>query len=509
VTDRQTRLGQGLILVLGLFAFATILAFHNITDNDLWAKLAIGASLLDAGRFMRHDLFAFTPTLPLYIDHEWGAGVIFYGVLRMFGPPGLMALKIGLALGALAFGMATGRKQGTSLNVLLLMALPCAACLMPGYIPVVRCHAFTYFFFGTTLFCLEELRDSRSWPAIALPLIMMVWANVHGGFVVGLGIVFLYAGFALILRQRAPIMIGTAAACAAITFVNPYGYRFWQYLIPALLNPRARITEWQPLPMLAWDDFWGFRLLFGLTVIAVAFSWKSVSRKNFQGLAVMALVAIMGWRNRRHGSFFGVAALAFAGPYFESIFVRTASALRMKLNPVAALGILYLGLAFFVAVKILPGASLQPLAPMGEDPVREADILSLAHAKGNLATPFGWGSYLTWRLFPNIKISMDGRYETTYPESTFVLNNDFYDNTHDPFKLCRDYKVDFVVLDLMRERLRPEDLAPLGYVVIWKDEGVSALLCLPEHAAALRDAVAHLPPFTIDPLRLRFNVARE
>jgi hypothetical protein len=64
------------------------------------------------------------------------------------------------------------------------------------------------------------------------------------------------------------------------------------------------------------------------------------------------------------------------------------------------------------AFRFLPGASLFPLSPIGEDPVREVDILALAGAKGNVATPFAWGSYVSWRLYPNIKISMDGRYET-------------------------------------------------------------------------------------------------
>jgi hypothetical protein len=84
-------------------------------------------------------------------------------------------------------------------------------------------------------------------------------------------------------------------------------------------------------------------------------------------------------------------------------------------------------LAIYTAMNSLPNASLQVLAPVGHDPVREADILMQAQADGNLATPFGWGGYATWRLYPRIKISMDGRYETTYPESTFQLNNDFYE----------------------------------------------------------------------------------
>ena len=98
---------------------------------------------------------------------------------------------------------------------------------------------------------------------------------------------------------------------------------------------------------------------------------------------------------------------------------------------------------------------------------------------------------------------MDGRYETTYPETTFDLNNDFFDHQGDWFRLCRQYKVDYVILDLGAERLRVEDLQGRGYVLIWQQEGLSALLCLPEHAALLRQAAAGLPPATIDPLDVR------
>ena len=132
----------------------------------------------------------------------------------------------------------------------------------------------------------------------------------------------------------------------------------------------------------------------------------------------------------------------------------------------------------------------------------EADILALSGARGNLATPFAWGSYLSWRLYPNIKISMDGRYETTYPESTFALNNDFFDHQGDWFRLCRDYKVDYVILDLQTEQLRPEDLIAKGYVLIWKQENVSALLASPNHAQPLLQTAKTLPPTTIDPLDL-------
>ena len=94
MTESQSRFVQALIVLLGVFALAVVLAFHNITDGDLWAKLAIGSSLWNTGHLLRHDVYAFTPTLPQYIDHEWGAGVVFYALLQWFGPSSLIVLRM-------------------------------------------------------------------------------------------------------------------------------------------------------------------------------------------------------------------------------------------------------------------------------------------------------------------------------------------------------------------------------------------------------------------------------
>jgi len=556
------RVFQCVIVLLGAFAFATVLAFHNITDGDLWAKLALGASILRHGHLLRHDVFAFTPVLQRYIDHEWGAGLVFFAAIDWFGPAGLMLVKMGLAFGALAFSLGAARRQGcgwanfdiTTIegtnpslrhlspqagreglqrpvarcgwNTLFLLAIPAAACLLPGYIPTVRSHAFTFCLFAATLLCLEEMRAGRRWAAILLVLVIAAWTNLHGGFVVGLAVVFFYAAVAVYEKQHGRLVAGTALVCAAVTFLNPYGVEFWKYLIPAVLHPRARIAEWRPLPLFAADQFWGFRIFFALTAATLVLGRDQITRKRLPGLAVILLTGCLGWRSRRHGPFFAVAALAFAGPFFAAAWSKLTSrmaeplrargtaagqnrtisrrffrsAASPRFDPQLAVVAIYAALALYAAAALLPRASLQPLAPVGEDPVREADILAAAGVRGNLATPFGWGSYLAWRLFPNIKISMDGRYETTYPESTFALNNAFYDKDGDWQKLIRDYQVDFVILDLQTERLRPEDLTAHGYELVWLQDGLSALLALPEHAAALHNMASHLPPTTIDPL---------
>jgi hypothetical protein len=499
------RILRRLAVVLGIFSFGVVLAAHNITDGDLWNKLAIGAHVWKYGTVPAHDTFAFTPVLPRYIEHEWGAGTIFFGVLKSFGPAGLMTLKILLAFGAIGAALATGRKIGCAWETLLVLAIPASACVLLGYIPVLRSHTFTYCFFATTLLGLEEIRAGKKWPIFVLPPMMLAWSNIHGGFVAGLGAIAVYTTFSLFTRRQIKRMLIVALACGAVTLVNIYGLKFWAYLIPALLNKRPGIAEWQPLPLFANDAFLSFRILFALVILLLLVAWPRTEKKSWPGLVLLALTAALAWHSRRHAPFFGITALAFAGPFLRTALAEVAACLprqlRAAFKPALATTVLFGAVAIFVSVKFLPNASFVLLSPVGHDPVREVDVLSLAHAEGNLATPFGWGGYCSWRLYPRIKISMDGRYETTFPESTFELNDDFYAKRGANWdRLIRDYQVDYVILEFTQEHLRPEDLLDHGYVLIWTTEGHSALMALQKHAAQLQAVAAGLPPATINPV---------
>jgi hypothetical protein len=182
---------------------------------------------------MRHDAFAFTPTLPEWMDHEWGAGVVFFALLNCFGPASLMIFKISAALGAMAAGIATARVGQTRWASTLFLVVPCALAALPGYLPVVRSHVLTYLFFAVTLWCLERMRDGRRWPAFAAVALMLAWTNAHGGFVVGLVAIAVYAAW---LRTRAALT--TLLAALAVTCVNPYGLSYWTYLVRLAASAR-------------------------------------------------------------------------------------------------------------------------------------------------------------------------------------------------------------------------------------------------------------------------------
>jgi hypothetical protein len=241
------------------------------------------------------------------------------------------------------------------------------------------------------------------------------------------------------------------------------------------------------MPLWGFDPYFGFRILFVIVLGAVAWGWK---RRTGTGLTVLALTAAAACLHRRHAPFFGLAALVYVGPYLDGK--------RLRMEAVAAA---YVVIAAVVAWRFLPQAALQPseLAKFFY-PVRTVDILDLAKAEGNLAVPFRWGSYASWRLAPRIKVSMDGRYEETYPDETFEMNHAlFYKDSANWDELLRRYRVDFIIVELRTTHLQPDDLLSRGYEAVWSDT-TSALFARREIVPALRAAAANLPPTTPNPL---------
>jgi len=272
-----------------------------------------------------------------------GRGRDFLGLLDAFGPASLMLLKIVTACAALLLCLFAARRNGTGWPTLLLLVIPCAVTVLPGYVTVVRSHALTYVLFALTLLCLETLRAGRQWPAFVIVPVMLVWANVHGGFVVGLIAIAVYA---VLVRTRT--ILFTLLAAVAVTCVNPYGLHYWTYLVPAWLHPRADIAEWGSMPIWGGDPYFGFRALLVIAIVMIAAGWR---QRGLLGLIMLALTAIAACLHRRHAPFFGLAVLVYLGPYAERWWRRVPSVAVLAIHGI---------LAAFVAVRFLPQASLEP-----------------------------------------------------------------------------------------------------------------------------------------------------
>ena len=80
----------------------------------------------------------------------------------------------------------------------------------------------------------------------AAPPMVMVWANLHGGVLAGLGLLCVWAAMHAARHRRAARQVLLAAAVAAIA-LNPYGVGLLTFLLRTATVPRPEISDWQPL----------------------------------------------------------------------------------------------------------------------------------------------------------------------------------------------------------------------------------------------------------------------
>jgi hypothetical protein len=124
-------------------------------------------------------------------------------------------------------------------------------------------------------------------PLWLLPLTMLVWANVHGGFLAGLAAICL----ALALRVSQNLFTAgangnsawhgtkqlwlTLAVSLAVTAVNPHGLRLWQYVLTEIIHGtnRAYIAEWQPVGLDR--DPWSAVALGFMTIVLIVVGWMA------------------------------------------------------------------------------------------------------------------------------------------------------------------------------------------------------------------------------------------
>ncbi|MBP8699734.1 MAG: hypothetical protein KBH82_11930, partial [Syntrophorhabdaceae bacterium] len=140
----------------------------------------------------------------------------------------------------------TALKKGADSLYTLMILLISVVIISFGYVPPVRAQIFTFFFFSFTLYILESSKKTGNRTMLIwLPLIQIFWCNFHGGFIAGLGLIFLYAlGESISHKRIACAYLQWGAIASLATLINPYGIQYWLYTLYAVALPRPEITKW-------------------------------------------------------------------------------------------------------------------------------------------------------------------------------------------------------------------------------------------------------------------------
>jgi hypothetical protein len=404
----------------------------NWADPDLWHRLALGDYLHRTGHFPLGGTFSYLSDYPGVIpDHEWGSAVIFDALYRLVGSDGFGPAIVGLKIATLAVTItlvvwAGLRRQRPSVPLAAFYAVVLFA-LLPSFLSTLRCMVFTHIFVGLWLYWYQCERTGRRIPGWAYAATMIVWANLHGGFIIGLFWLALVAAIEFFQHGPWRIWLWRFVVCTLATLINPFGWQLWYVTLRALTAPRAGFDEWSMVPWLS-SSFLGYKMLLGVTLAALIYL---ASRRNdrdidYRSIALIDVFMLLSITASRHTTLFALVAGALLPGTLPS--APRASRIGTPLRRLAYMGFCSacLLVPFYTALLNLPGDGLHLTYSDESAPVEAVNFLKRTDVRGNLLTPFNLGSYAMWSLRGRMRVSMDGRYDLVYRPGTYDRVQDFY-----------------------------------------------------------------------------------
>ncbi len=396
------------LFLIGLMAVAVALAFlKGLQDPDYFWHLETGRWMLDHG-LPATDPFSFSYGGP-WVLHEWLSEVAIAWLDRSVGPTASLMLFALLVPAAFVPMAAALRAKGIPTHAVIVAAVICAAVAIPY--ATVRPQLLSWVSMGILLGLLLVLRPERTRLLIAIPLLFVAWANLHGVYVLGLGVFGLYT--------LATVMNHTPMAPARWAVVAAFGASF----LAAALTPAGLEGLTYPLRYVDAGD-WGlmnipewqspnFHDLVQVPLLVLLASVALLPPPRGAGwLRVAAVVALVGALLANRNA--PVAAIV-AFPYIALAVAAT----RWRPRPTPRGGRVLQATAVLLivgaAVSILPSSAGWRGVTLARYPAAAVERLAQEPVE-RLAVEYGWAGFAIERLHEQgTKVLVDGRNDM-YPQ---------------------------------------------------------------------------------------------
>lgn len=442
IIDQQSTAGHGVGLttaVVSLF-FLVCAGYYAVPlwDSDFWWHIASGREILRHG-LSTVDPFGVYPAADAVrndtvLKGQWLGQVVLYGLFAAGGVNAVVAFRVLVLLACL--GLVLWRCRRLAVGWWPTALLLVLAALSIGDFGGERPQLLSFLLAGLFFLALDRAeRDSR-W-LFALPLLSLLWANSHGGVLLGVALLSLWTTLKLFdaassSRQKRHWLLALVAVALA-SLATPNGVQTYYYLFDLQGSVlQSRTSEYVSVFQLYtlgqwWSQLWVL-LFYAVAVVGcIGLYWQ----RRWRPLAVTLFLALISASSVRYFIFF----LLLASPYIalglqqlaQRNFPRLAAGQRV---PTAA----SLPLMVAMVAVLLWGAWRGELFRGGfyaaAYPVAIADFMqrSLPPTVAEQAPPrvfnnLEWGGYLLWRLAPRLQLYIDGRMldAARFPPYTHML----------------------------------------------------------------------------------------
>jgi hypothetical protein len=435
---------QRLGIYIFLISFTCVYYLLNtsllLSHYDLGWHLAAGDLIRDRGSVPFQDPWSFTLGDKQWYNLSWLWDVIASVIFEYTKFSGLVIFTV--ACGAVIVGYLTSICLSSGASALAVcIAVFCGCLLYPSFVTAPNIYLAASPNTPTMLFCViffgECLKRTR-W--FLLPLMMVFWANLHGGFLLGFLIVGIFGAAALLRQDWKSLEIYSFAGigCFLAIFINPLGWRIYDGVTATLGHfVQANITEWQSYyqNMSMPGSIPG--ILYILIFVGLELFYRNSRPLPLESRLLCWLFLVLGIYQFRYMSFFFIFSTVPLALHIDRLLPKWLNHVEIQKSLLAAgiIGACALPLTF---VHIKPDLALPEMISE-----QDAQYLQTHFSHARLLNHWNVGGLLIFRTQGSVPVFVDGRGATAYPD----------DLLRDYFKLV-DWEIDETAWDTVLAKYR-------------------------------------------------------
>jgi hypothetical protein len=382
---------------------------------DLAYQVRAGDEILSTGALPVADTWTFTVAGTPWVDQQWLAQVQLAAGYAIGGWELLAVVRAGLVGVFTGLLVATGVARGAAPRTAAILAIVAFMLAAPALALRPQLFGIVLFAFLLWLIAVRDRRPRLLWLA---PVVMLLWANLHGSFVLGPAILG-YAWLSDLAAQRqARTSFAVLVAGTLTTLVNPYVIGAWTYAAGMGTHSviAGQVSEWQRTSPLAMPGL----VFYPSVVVTALIAWWRRDRTRWPDWLLLVAMAVVGaWAVRGVAWWAPVMAFLLAGVLARPIDAPSARAQRASLVNGATAFVLSL-----LLVAALPW--WRPTDPLtgrqGLLSYAPSELATETHARTGPGTrvvvPQTWGSWFEWAV-PAARYFVDARFEL-FPASIWA-----------------------------------------------------------------------------------------
>ncbi len=425
--------------------------WHIKAGEIIWKTLSIPS----------HDTLTFTSDQQWY-NLSWAWDVLVYLTYNTFHKIGLQHLQALLFTLSIAsiYAVASSFKN---FNVDTKAVITALGSLLIWDVLYLRPQLFSYVLAAIMLILLDRRKYTYS-----LPFIALVWANIHGSFIIMYTVFFAFILEAIYEKNyswlKTLIMVTLFSSIAFL--LNPIGYKIFIGVSRTLDSAiTSYINEWMPF---TFGREYGASMVIMILIITGGFADVKIPISH-RVLAFIWVVAAL--TSRRSFGFLGVLAIPYLGYVLNALIAKSPS--QVKLGAIYKIGLIGILTALVIFSPLLKGNIRYFQDDNSKVPYKAIDFINANCSKGKIFNDYNIGGYLALGLKDDIKYFIDGRAGTAFSEDLIKKYLSASSGASDISGLLKSYPVNIAIISnefIMRTSYNNYFA---NWKIIYKDEKVS------------------------------------